>query len=417
MCSYGAACLYRSIPRKYVAKKCAHCDNMVHAMCAHELGHSPDVRLCPVHAIDRLREEAAAEANEVRKGRNTPLDVLAAVRLMHTKWVTGRQHCDRGGGQYFARDKVRAARRAKCAEFPRKPPAQYDVDKEHARYLQFLHVHDPHHERLFTHYVIGTQNSRRARMLQYERANQLGAYAPAVVRPVRITAASIASKRTYVVGANPAAGVAGDEVEVTTMNDGHTVAMYRTGEAVVFTLRDVAVHKRHEVQAVPHLGVKATEQQTWRLNHSASTIDRLVWFNRDDSVVWTASPLQTVRNARSTTSRNRFETALQAQPALAVHKRPRIRKRAARGCVCGKVACRHLVGSLLKSGKSSFHVQFIVPSIDLDKRPEAAPAWIGEARGCEYTKGSRTARRAQQVVEIPVRFGCTDRPGLSAYSG
>jgi hypothetical protein len=376
VCSYGEMCLYRLCPHKYVAKKCAQCDNLVHSMCAHELGHSPNVRLCPIHANDHLREQAVIEKAEIKKGRHTPLDVLGAVKQMHNKWVIGREHCDSGGGQYFAREKVRAARREKCKEFPRKPADQYEVDKEHTRYMQFIPVHDPNRERLFTHYVIGTQASRLARMQRYERAHNLGAHAP--VQPCTITASSIARKQTYIVTANRSAGVTADEVEVTTLEDGHTVAMYRTGEAVVFTLRDSRVHGRHEVQAVPHLGVKATEQGTWRLNHSDSTLDRLIWFNKRDMVVWTASPLQAARNARSTTSRSRIRTALRSCPVLPVHKRPRIRKRGARGCVCGALTCRSLVGQLLKTGKVSFHVQFVVPSINLNNKPEAAPSWIGE---------------------------------------
>lgn len=83
------------------------------------------------------------------------------LQSLYDKWVIGREHCDSGGGQYFNRKRIRQARRDKCKEFPRSLSEQYEVDKERVRYIRHLRVHDPNRERMFTHFVIGTQDSLR----------------------------------------------------------------------------------------------------------------------------------------------------------------------------------------------------------------------------------------------------------------
>ena len=200
---------------------------------------------------------------------------------------------------------------------------------------------------MFTHFVIGTQESRNARMRAYERVHGL-------CQPGEsdVTAFEIASQETYIVQANRRLRTRYDEITVTTLPDGNVVGMYVTGEADVFTIRDVKHRGKLQVQLVPHLSsVRHTERRTWRLLTAQSTVEHLVWSHGEDteicqSEIWHAAPFDTTRNTRSSTTRSRIETTVAARPPLAFHTRPRKRKRnrnrKRNGCCCGNKACTTL---------------------------------------------------------------------------
>ena len=162
------------------------------------------------------------------------------------------------------------------------PAEQYEVDKERVRYISTLCIHDPNVERMFTHFVIGTQESRNARMRAYERVHGL-------CQPGEsdVTAFEIASQETYIVQANRRLRTRYDEITVTTLPDGNVVGMYVTGEADVFTIRDVKHRGKLQVQLVPHLSsVRHTERRTWRLLTAQSTVEHLVWSHGEDTEIW-----------------------------------------------------------------------------------------------------------------------------------
>ena len=201
-----------------------------------------------------------------RAGRDetaTPICITTVLESLYEKWVLGREHCNTGGGQYFHQDRIRQARRQKCKEFPRTPAEQYNVDKEHVWYITHLQAHDPNRERMFTHFVIGTQDSRNARMRAYERTNRIGQFTPDGV-----TTNKIVTKETYIVHTDRGSGSVYDEIAITTLGDGNTVGMYCTGHADVFTIRDVKHLGKTQVQLVSHLAsVRNTERRTWRRVH------------------------------------------------------------------------------------------------------------------------------------------------------
>ena len=130
-----------------------------------------------------------------REGCDTLICITTVLQPLYDKWVTGRQHSETGGGQYFQRKPIREARRKKCKEFPRTPAEQYKVDKERVRYIRHLRIHNPNRERMFTHFVIGTQDSRNARMREYERVNGISQESSASV-----TAASGADRNARHLG-------------------------------------------------------------------------------------------------------------------------------------------------------------------------------------------------------------------------
>ena len=148
----------------------------------------------------------------------------------------------------------------------------------------------------------------------------------------------IATQGTYIVVPNNRAGAVYDEIAITTLANGNVVGMYCTGDADVFTVRDVKHCGKMQVQLVPHLAsVKHTERRTWRLASDESTVRRLVWRHADDVKVWRAAPLMHSHNARSGTTRSRIAAAVVTRPPLSFHKQPRKRKRARKrnGCCCG----------------------------------------------------------------------------------
>lgn len=314
------------------------------------------------------------------------------LQALHDKWVIGREHCDKGGGQYFDRKRVRQARRDKCKEFPRSPADQYEVDKERVRYIRHLRVHDPNRERMFTHFVIGTQDSRNARMRAYELANGITRS-----EPEGITSHTISTQGTYIVIPNDRTGAVYAEIAVSTLSDGNVVGMYCTGDADVFTLRDVKYRGKMQVQLVPHLAsVKHTERRTWRLARDESTVRRLVWRHADDVEIWRAAPLMQSRNARAGTTRSRIAAAVVARPPLAFHKQPRKRKRARKrnGCCCGSDECSALRSYILDEGLVSFDASFVVPTVATVNIP-SAPTWVG---GPEVSTSTRKGRQKHKQL-------------------
>ena len=229
------------------------------------------------------------------------------LKRTYYKWVTERENCKHGGGQYFERAKVRAARAEKTASFPRKVAHQHEVDLEHERYLQTIDVHDPRSERLFTHYVKATTESRRERMRVY-KAN----HRPARVKPL-INAAMVGRQERYIVEGNAAAGIADDEVVVCDMPEGITYGQYRTGDSVTFTIRDTNYRGKLVVQLLPHVGIREAERETWRLNQNMSNLGKLVWQKDGVNVVWRSAPFQLSRNSRSSTTRARVVEAVCSQ--------------------------------------------------------------------------------------------------------
>ena len=148
------------------------------------------------------------------------------LKRTYHKWVTERENIKHGGGQYFEREKVRAARAEKTTSFPRKVGHQHDVDLEHERYLKTVDKHDPRSERLFTHYVKATTESRRERMRIYKATHR------SVRAKPLINAVMIGGQERYVVKANVESGITSDEVVVCAMDAGIAYGQYRTGKSV-----------------------------------------------------------------------------------------------------------------------------------------------------------------------------------------